>query len=150
MTHSTELLISNLLNDWALFEQSLSTLALSVEKCKKIVNKDRYSFEELESIDSLTSKFSRSTDIYTQKILRGLWALMREPYVPFIDMMNKAEKMGIVVSAESLLLVRELRNSIAHEYLPDALQEMAKEVIEMWDVLQDNIRTTALFVKQHT
>ncbi|MGF7139296.1 hypothetical protein [Roseimarinus sediminis] len=68
-----------------LLQKSLETLQLSVEKCMKIGQKDAYSFEEMESFDSLTSEFGRTADIYTQKVIRTSWMLLHEPFLPFID-----------------------------------------------------------------
>ena len=110
--HTMELLKQN----WEILMTSLESLGKSVHKCSSIGIKTTYSFEETESIDSLTSRFARVSDIYTQKIIRGTWALMHEPFVPFIDSMNIAEKTGIVLSSDAILQIRDLRNKIAHEY----------------------------------
>lgn len=41
-------------NEWDLLLAAVSTLQLSIIKCQAIGQKDSYSFEELESFDSLT------------------------------------------------------------------------------------------------
>jgi hypothetical protein len=128
--------------NWQLLSQSVETLELSVDKCSKIKTGATFSFEEQESIDSLTSKFSRTSDIFTQKVLRGVWAMLHEPYEPFIDFMNKAEKLNIIHSADELLRIRDLRNQIAHEYLPEAIGELMIDVIESYPSLKNNINKT--------
>jgi len=140
--NSLELLQQN----WQLLSKSVETLGLSVEKCLHIKARSGFSFEEMESIDSLTSKFSRTSDIFTQKVLRGVWALLREPYEPFIDCMNKAEKLNIIHSADELLNIRDLRNQIAHEYLPEAIGELMLDVIKMYPSLQNNINKTQSYL----
>jgi len=80
----------------AVLQSSMDSLGISVNKCRSILQKKDYSFEELESFDSLTSKFARTSDIYTQKILRGIWIILHEPFIAFIDMANKAEKIRII------------------------------------------------------
>ncbi len=148
---TTENLTIKLLNqNWKLIKTSMESLALSVEKCKSIGIKPEYSFEETESIDSLTSRFARVSDIYTQKIIRGIWALMHEPFVPFIDLMNIAEKAGIIVSSDSMLQIRDLRNQIAHEYLPEIVKELMQEVLDSYSALKRNIDQTELFLKQRS
>ncbi len=82
MTKDKEIL-QLLYYNWQLLCESVKTLELSVKKCKNIGIKKEYSFEEQESFDSLTSKFARTSDIYTQKVLRSIWALMHEPYSPY-------------------------------------------------------------------
>ena len=134
-------------NEWDLLKISIETLLLSVEKCKRIGVKDQYLFEELESFDSLTSKFSRSSDIYTQKVMRTIWMLLHEPFSPFIDTMNAAEKMGILMNADVMIDIRDLRNQIAHEYIPEAIRKMVPEVIELTTSLVENIHKTEDFMK---
>lgn len=134
--------------EWALLRAALDTLQLSVDKCRAIGKKSHYTFEEQESFDSLTSKFSRASDIFTQKVIRTLWILLHEPFMPFIDMMNKCEKMSVIQSADQMLEIRDLRNQIAHEYLPDALQELVPEVIDISANLQQSALTCFNFLVQ--
>lgn len=128
--------------------KSIETLQLSILKCKQIIGKKEYSFEEMESFDSLTSKFGRTSDLYTQKILRTIWMLLHESFVPFIDLLNKAEKMNIIDSADQLLEIRDLRNQITHQYIPEAITDLVPDVIENCAVLIDNINTTKLFLQK--
>ncbi len=130
-----------------LLSKSVKTLSMSVEKCKKFIGKKNYSFEEMESLDSLTSKYSRTSDLFTQKVLRTIWMLLHEPFIPFIDFLNQAEKMGIIVSADQILEIRDLRNQITHEYLPEALTKLIPEVLESCSRLIINIGHSEQFLK---
>lgn len=147
MTNQKNNDIIEILNEeWLLLDLSMKTLKLSVDKCKSIGFKKDYSFTELESFDSLTSKFGRSSDIYTQKVLRTTWILLREAFVPFIDMMNSMEKIGMIQSAEQILDIRDLRNKIAHEYLPDAIKRLIPDIILYSGILEENIKATEQFL----
>ncbi|MEK9762668.1 MAG: hypothetical protein VW729_08305 [Deltaproteobacteria bacterium] len=137
-----------LLTHWDVLQRSLKSLQQSRDKTHQLLQQSEFSFEELESIDSLTSKFSRTSDIYLQKVLRSIWMLLREDTVPLIDLLNRAEKLMIIVSAEELLQMRDIRNQIAHEYLPEAVPELAKEVVVMTTLLQKNIEQTERFLRQ--
>ena len=137
-----------LLTHWDLLQRSLKSLQQSINKTHQLLQKSEFSFEELESIDSLTSKFSRTSDIYLQKVLRSIWMLLREDTVPLIDLLNRAEKLMIIVSAEELLQMRDIRNQIAHEYLPEAVPELAKEAVMVTTLLQKNIEQTERFLSQ--
>ena len=137
-----------LLTHWDLLQRSLKSLQQSRDKTHQLLQQSEFSFEELESIDSLTSKFSRTSDIYLQKVLRSIWMLLREDTVPLIDLLNRAEKLMIIVSAEELLQMRDIRNQIAHEYLPEAVPELASEVVVMTTLLQKNIGQTERFLRQ--
>jgi hypothetical protein len=142
-----QLLVQMLQNEWQLLDASIETLLLSVEKCKIIGVKHEYSFEEQESFDSLTSKFGRTSDILTQKVIRTTWMLLHESFVPFIDLMNIGEKTGIIRSADEMIGIRDIRNQIAHEYIPDALCELVPEVIELTHQLVDNVNCCANFLR---
>ena len=74
--------------------------------------------------------------------------LLREDTVPLIDLMNRAEKLMIIVSAEELLQMRDIRNQIAHVYLPEAVPELASEVVVMTTLLQKNIEQTERFLSE--
>ena len=137
-----------LLTHWDLLQRSLKSLQQSRDKTHQLLQQSEFSFEELESIDSLTSKFSRTSDIYLQKVLRSIWMLLREDTVPLIDLLNRAEKLMIIVSAEELLQMQDIRNQIAHEYLPEAVPELASEVVVMTTLLQKNIEQTERFLRQ--
>lgn len=142
MTKTLELLKHN----YSLLLQSIQTLNKSLDKCKKIGVKKNYSFEEMESFDSLTSKFARTSDIYTQKVLRTVLILLREAQNTFIDMANKAEQINLINTADDLISIRDLRNEIAHEYLLEELHEIYKQTIEYSEKLIDNINTTKIYI----
>ncbi len=74
--------------------------------------------------------------------------LLREDTVPLIDLLNRAEKMMIIVSAEDLLQMRDIRNQIAHQYLPEAVPKLASEIVVMTTLLQKNVEQTESFLSQ--
>ena len=74
--------------------------------------------------------------------------LLREDTVPLIELLNRTEKLMISVSAEELLQMGDIRNQIAHEYLPEAVPELAKEVVVMITLLKKNIGQTEHFLSQ--
>jgi hypothetical protein len=142
------LLLEILKTEWELLDASIETLLHSVEKCRKIGIKQEYSFEEQESFDSLTSKFGRSSDIFTQKVIRTTWLLLHESFVPFIDMMNICVKMGMLRSTDELIGIRDMCNQISHEYIPDALCDLVPELIEMTQHLVENINYCRIFMTE--
>ena len=148
MTIQTDIQLIELINnDWQLLSTSMKSLQLSVDKCKAIGDKKEYSFTEQESLDSLISKFNRVTDIYTKKVLQhSVWMLLYEGFAPFIDMMNIMEKLNAIHSGEQLIAIRDLRNAIDLECLPDVLIDFIPEVIHYTAMLEDNIKTTEGFL----
>lgn len=67
MTEKDKNTLELLQQNWNLLMKSMESLNLSVEKVSKIKRKNEYAFEEMESFDSLTSKFGRTSDIFLQK-----------------------------------------------------------------------------------
>jgi predicted nucleotide-binding protein len=134
-------------NDLVALLTSVDSMNLSFEKCQKIGLKNKYNFEEQESFDSLSSKFARVSDIYTQKILKTIFILLRENPQSFIDKANLAEKLFIISSSENLIAIRDLRNEIVHEYVIEELPDIYKEIFSHYKNLVDSIKTTESFVK---
>jgi hypothetical protein len=128
-----------LVQNWQLLMKSLHSLKLSAQKAKSIGQKEDYTFGEMETFDSLTSKFSRTSDIFLQKIIRSVWILLHEDTMPLIDVLNKAEKLNIILSAGQLLEIRDMRNQIAHEYIPEAIQELVPDILDATNDLEQNI-----------
>ena len=73
-------------------EKALETLRYSYVKCKKITGKDKLNAEDQESFEALTSRFARTADILTQKVLKSLFALIHERPRTFLDAANLLEK----------------------------------------------------------
>ena len=112
-------------------EQALPSFERSLAKCASLSPSPRQSFEDEESFDALTSKFARISDIFTQKVLKTFVALLREDAPTFIDRMNLCEKLGVIPSAAQMIAVRDLRNTIAHEYATDDLMEVYRDTVAL-------------------
>jgi hypothetical protein len=139
--------LESLLNlNWNLLKQALPSFERSLVKCRDIDFSPPISFETEESLDALSSKFSRVSDIYTQKVIKTLLFFLREDAPTFLDRMNLCEKLGIIPSAEELIAIRDLRNIIAHEYLSENLVEIYREIIQLSDNLMKSITLTDKFL----
>lgn len=130
-------------------ESSINSFSLSLIKCQKIGIKNSYLFEESEAFDSLTSKFARISDIFIQKILRTIFILLHEGTLTIIDMANNAEKLNIVKNADILLIIRDLRNQISHEYEDENLNSIYNQIFEHSQRLLEDIKLTKLFAKKY-
>jgi len=127
---------------------SLQALNFSYEKCLKIGIKDDYSDEELESFESVTARFARTSDIFTQKILTGLFILLKENPRSFIDRANLAEKLGIIKRSKDLQDVKELRNEIAHEYSMRNITEIFDDVLKYTAILNDILKSALPYIEK--
>lgn len=109
--------------------------------------KGQYSFGELNAFQALTARFARTTDILTRKVLKLLPRIMKEEAPFFIDQANFAEKLGLVKDAEALKDLRQLRNTIANEYVISDIRQIFKEVLDASPALINITNSTIVFIK---
>lgn len=55
------------------------------------------------------------------------------------SLVNKAEQIELINSANDLINIRDLRNEIAHEYVEEELFEIYKQTITYTEILINNI-----------
>ena len=79
---------------------------------------DALSQEQISHTDQLIYRFSQLQDTIGNKlfplILQGLGEF--DQRLPFIDILNKLEKLSVIESSEQWLSLRETRNLVTHEY----------------------------------
>ena len=82
--------------------------------------------DQISFTDQLIYRFSQLQDTIGNKlfplIIEGLGEDSRNK--PFIDILNRLEKLSIIDSADKWLSLREIRNIVTHEY-PDNDEEIA-------------------------
>ncbi|MEZ5073120.1 MAG: hypothetical protein R2751_19790 [Bacteroidales bacterium] len=73
--------------------------------------------EQVSLCDQLIFRFASLQDGMGRKLFPGMLASLAEDveHLPFLDVQNRMEKLGLVESQRWLLL-REIRNLVAHEY----------------------------------
>jgi hypothetical protein len=111
----------------------------SYEQTKAIERKDVYSIDEFDKLENLASRYARTTDMLVNKVLRSIDTVESEDIGTIIDIMNRAEKRGIVESAEILHIVKDLRNNIVHEYQITEITKFFADVIKYSPVLLEII-----------
>ena len=112
----------------------------SYEQAVKINKKEDFTSEEFEKLEILASRYARTTDMLVNKALRSIDTLELEDIGSVIDIMNRAEKRGIVKSAELLHIIKDLRNSIVHEYQIERVANFFGDIVKYSPVLLDIIK----------
>jgi hypothetical protein len=94
-----------------------------------------------------SSKFSSLSDIYTKKILNPSYSyFLRAP--TFLDRVNLCEKFEVIPSADEMLAIKYLHNTIAHKYLNENLIEIYIETIRLSDrLLMAILETEKFYIK---
>jgi uncharacterized protein YutE (UPF0331/DUF86 family) len=111
----------------------------SYQQCIAIGIKKEYSEEEFDKFENLTSRYARTTDMFVNQALRSLDTVELIDSGTIIDIMNRAEKRGIVSSAEKLHELKDLRNEITHEYQIGQIEQFFESVLVSTPVLLDMI-----------
>jgi hypothetical protein len=135
-----------LIDELASLIKSEQILQKSHKSCESISLP--FSFNESEKIDALTVRLARSSDIYTQKILSSILLLLKENTDGFIDKINLCEKMGIIDSADDMKYIRDLRNSVTHDYDGDFINKIFIDTMKYTLILLKNITTTKEYLQQ--
>jgi uncharacterized protein YutE (UPF0331/DUF86 family) len=121
----------------------------SYEQTATIEMKAEYSPEDFDKLENLTSRYARTTDMLVNKALRSIDTVESEDIGTVIDIMNRAEKRGIVSSAELLHALKDLRNNIAHEYKITAIRGFFAEVRKYTPDLLEIIRNVNAYCARY-
>ncbi|MDP2810860.1 MAG: hypothetical protein Q8O34_11995 [Rhodocyclaceae bacterium] len=83
-----------------------------------------YTPKEREPLDAMSDRYLRAFEA-ALKLFRT-WERLREaaPSDTFRDLLLRAEKVGLVSGATHWITLRDLRNRIAHEYLPSEIAKI--------------------------
>lgn len=119
----------NLAIDLQILDKSLYWLRRSYVICTEIGVKSAYSDEECDAIETLTSRYARTSDIIIQKVFRSIDKVELEDSGTMIDVINRAHKRGLFDSVDEIRRIKDLRNKIAHEYAREDIESVYAEVI---------------------
>jgi hypothetical protein len=89
----------------------------------------RYTPKEREPYDALTDRYLRAFES-SLKFFRTL-ERFREvaPSESFRDLLQRMEKYGVITGAPLWIELRDTRNRIAHEYLPEELAKIYADIV---------------------
>lgn len=119
-----------LLQDYNLLSKQLEWINISFNECDKIGLKDKYSIEEFGKFETLCSRYSRGIDFLIRRIFRTLDEYEFENQGTLIDVVNNAHKRGLFDSVDDLRIMKDIRNTIVHQYIEDDLVDVFEEVLE--------------------
>jgi len=140
------MMYEKLVNDLHLLQKQLFWVDISFNECKKIGIKENYTVEEFGKFETLCSRYSRSIDFLIRKIFRTLDEYEFENQGTLIDVVNNAHKRELFEDIDELRIMKDIRNTIVHEYIEDDLVEVFDEVLEYTSKLIDIINTTIKYM----
>ena len=111
-------------------QKSVQWLKRSYAKCSQIGVKENYSEDEFDAFENLASRYARMLDVILNKVFRSIDAVELEDGGTRLDVVNRAEKRGIISSAERVRDLKDLRNDIVHEYETDDLRSLFRNTLD--------------------
>ena len=135
-----------LVNDFHLLQKQLFWIDISFNECRNIGIKEKYSIEEFTKFETLCSRYSRGIDFLIRKMFRTLDEYEFENQGTLIDVVNNAHKRGLFEDIDELRIMKDIRNTIVHEYIEDDLVEVFDEVLEYTAKLIHIINTTMKYI----
>ncbi|MDQ6968119.1 MAG: hypothetical protein Q9M14_05480 [Mariprofundaceae bacterium] len=95
--------------------------------------------EDITHIDQFLFRYAKLQDAMGQRLFKAMLMLLQEDveHVPFLDMLNKLEKLNLIASAEKWQELREIRNAISHEYddSPELMVQVLNAILSSHEVL---------------
>lgn len=142
------MMIDKLLQDKKLLEKQLFWIDISFAECSKIGIKPEYSIDEFGKFETLCSRYSRGIDFLIRKIFRTLDEYEFENQGTLIDVVNNAHKRGLFEDIEELRIMKDVRNTVVHEYIEDDLVEVFDEVLEYSATLIQIIKNSLEYIEK--
>jgi hypothetical protein len=135
-----------LIEDKELLIKQLRWIEISFNECQKIGIKNDYTIDEFGRFETLCSRYSRGIDFLIRKIFRTIDEYEFENQGTLIDVVNNAHKRGLFENIDELRVMKDIQNTIVHEYIEDALLDVFEEVLEYTEKLIMIIKNTLIYM----
>ena len=131
-----------------LLQKQMNWLKISYEECQHIGLKQAYTVDEFGKFETLCGRFSRSIDFLIRKFLRTLDAYEFETQGTLVDVVNRAHKRGLFQDIEEIRTIKDIRNTIVHEYIEDELREVFDEMLRYTPKLLEFMSNTLHYAQE--
>ena len=115
--------------------KSSKWLSHSYDNCIGLFGKEQLQEMDFVQLEALSSRFSRTLDVLCKQVLRGLDMIEYGESGTLIDILNHSIKREILPEDNLISRMKILRNLISHEYVPEALLEISRQVADFSPVL---------------
>ena len=137
-----------LAKDFQLLEKQMFWLDISYKQCYQIGVKKEYTIDEFGYFETLCSRYSRGIDFLIRKIFRTLDEFEFENQGTLIDAVNNAHKRNLFQDIDQLRLMKDMRNTIVHEYIEDQLTHVFADALEYSENLMDIMKNTQKYMQK--
>ncbi len=88
-----------------------------------------YTADEREPYDALCDRFIRAVEVNLKFFRTYEKVQFAEESETLRDLLNRIEKVGLISSVELWFRMRDVRNRIVHDYLPEKVKEMYDDIM---------------------
>ncbi len=145
MSHSLQILRDNI----RALQNQYNWLERSYLICRNMPEGDGYSPEEMDAVETLCSRFSRSIDYLIRKVFRSIDDVEFENQGTLIDVVNNAEKRRLIESTGKMREIKEIRNEIMHEYVLEDVQKLFSDVLDATPAVLAIMKKTISYCAQY-
>ncbi len=143
-----DVLLELISKELILLDDSTEVLKYSYGNCQKIGIQEDYAIEDMDQFEAFTSRFARMSDMLIQKVFRLIDKIELDDEGTIRDRINRAEKKGLIKSADTFIQIRIVRNDIAHEYHTENLMDIYKKVLELTPCLLNCVEKIREYCKK--
>lgn len=107
--------------------------------------------QKAEQLEAFVSRFGRMQDTIADKLLPRWLSALAERAGGQIEVLNRAEHLGVITSVEQWLEARKLRNRLIHEYMesPEAFAEDIQLAITFTSLLFESYQQLREYAITH-
>lgn len=87
-------------------------------------------------------------DFLIRKIFRTIDEFEFENQGTLVDVVNNAHKRGLFKDIHKLRIIKDIRNTVVHEYIEDDLVEVFEEVLQYTEDLIEIINNTLKYIDE--
>ena len=103
----------------------------------------------MDRLELLSIRFSRLVDFMIQRIFRLIDEIDLDSTGTIRDVINRAEKKGLIEDADQFIQARILSNKIAHEVVESVMAEIFKETERLTPALLDAARRVDNYTQRY-
>lgn len=98
-----------------------------------------------ETLEALTARFARLEDILIKRVFRAVVAVELADAERVLDVLDLMARLGLIESTDQWIELKELRNTIVHEYELDDLPALQRRVYQATPILQRTLKAVSRY-----
>ena len=110
-------------------KRAVKLIETLLNKLKPFPLKGSYTSDELEPYDALSGRFIRAVEVCIKTFRSYEFYMFGEVSQTFRDLLNNMAKLDIISDIDLWFEMRNVRNRIVHDYLPEKIKEIYDDIM---------------------